>query len=398
MRENLFRSALDTNLTVVFTPLLAWVAYRVAKFVFVDARWAVVERNITNLMVGGFPRDRSGASGPPSSCSPRRSGSAPAQSASSAAGRSPRAVRARSAKVACAASARSSSSSASSSGSRAPRGAPARPRDLGGRSLLNVVGRRTPQRLEALRPPARPGRRRGRVPRRREAFGGVGWSLWGGFLLTVFLAVAAILLSFPFGVLLALGPALEPPRRARVCVAYIELFRGVPLITILFMAFFMIGFFLPRGVGAEPRHARDIGFTLFTCRLRRGDRARRPAVGARRPDRGRPGARALAAPHDVPHRAPPGAAGRDPRPRRPVHQPLQGHVARLHPRADGAARRRPEHHEAAGLPRAGPVSWRRSSSRASSTGRGHTGCHARASGWSGGLEWGSDEQPRTARP
>ncbi|MGH3057429.1 MAG: amino acid ABC transporter permease, partial [Gaiellaceae bacterium] len=57
MRENLFGSALDTVLTIVFALLLAWVAYRIGRFVFVDARWEVVERNITNLMVGGFPRD-----------------------------------------------------------------------------------------------------------------------------------------------------------------------------------------------------------------------------------------------------------------------------------------------------------------------------------------------------
>ena len=50
-----------------------------------------------------------------------------------------------------------------------------------------------------------------------------------------------------------------------VCVAYIELFRGVPLITILFMAFFMIGFFLPEGVEPPSLVTRAIiGFVLFT--------------------------------------------------------------------------------------------------------------------------------------
>src|SRR5688500_9262335 len=57
VRENLFGSTFDAILTVLFALLLAWVAYRVGKFVFFDARWEVVERNITNLMVGGFPRD-----------------------------------------------------------------------------------------------------------------------------------------------------------------------------------------------------------------------------------------------------------------------------------------------------------------------------------------------------
>jgi general L-amino acid transport system permease protein len=81
----------------------------------------------------------------------------------------------------------------------------------------------------------------------------------------VFLAVAAILLSFPFGVLLALGRRSSLPVVRAVCVAYIELFRGVPLITILFMAFFMIGFFLPEGVDPPSLVTRAIiGFTLFT--------------------------------------------------------------------------------------------------------------------------------------
>ena len=115
------------------------------------------------------------------------------------------------------------------------------------------------------------------------AFGGVGWSQWGGFLLTVFLAVSAILLSFPFGVLLALGRRSSLPVVRGVCVAYIELFRGVPLIAILFMAFFMIGFVLPEGRrGAQPCHPGHHRFHPLHVRLRRRDRARRAPVGARR--------------------------------------------------------------------------------------------------------------------
>ena len=58
LRENLFGSRLDTVLTIVFSVIVVWVAYRVGKFVLVDARWEIVERNITNLMVGSFPRDQ----------------------------------------------------------------------------------------------------------------------------------------------------------------------------------------------------------------------------------------------------------------------------------------------------------------------------------------------------
>ena len=56
-RENLFGSTFDTILTIAFGLVLAWIVYRIGRFVFVDARWEVVERNMTNLMVGSYPRD-----------------------------------------------------------------------------------------------------------------------------------------------------------------------------------------------------------------------------------------------------------------------------------------------------------------------------------------------------
>ena len=56
-RKNLFGSRLDTVLTIVFGLVVAWLVYRLGKFVFVDARWEIIERNITNLMVSRFPRD-----------------------------------------------------------------------------------------------------------------------------------------------------------------------------------------------------------------------------------------------------------------------------------------------------------------------------------------------------
>jgi len=97
------------------------------------------------------------------------------------------------------------------------------------------------------------------------AFGGVGWSSWGGLLLTVFLAVGGIVLSFPLGVLLALGRRSSFPAVRLVCVAYIELVRGVPLIAILFMGAFMIGFFLPVGFDTPSLETRAlIALVIFT--------------------------------------------------------------------------------------------------------------------------------------
>jgi general L-amino acid transport system permease protein len=57
-RANLFGGRLDTALTIVFSLLVLWVVYRLGRFVLVDARWEIVERNITNLLVGSFPRDQ----------------------------------------------------------------------------------------------------------------------------------------------------------------------------------------------------------------------------------------------------------------------------------------------------------------------------------------------------
>ncbi len=63
---------------------------------------------------------------------------------------------------------------------------------------------------------------------------------WGGLLLTMILAVVGIVVSFPLALLLALGRASTFPVIRLFCVGYIELIRGVPLITLLFMAKFIL--------------------------------------------------------------------------------------------------------------------------------------------------------------
>ena len=70
---------------------------------------------------------------------------------------------------------------------------------------------------------------------------------WGGLLLTMMLAIVGIVASFPLALLLALGRASTFPVIRLFCVGYIELIRGVPLITLLFMAKFI----LPLMVGTE---------------------------------------------------------------------------------------------------------------------------------------------------
>ncbi|MBV6396377.1 MAG: Inner membrane amino-acid ABC transporter permease protein YhdY [Anaerolineales bacterium] len=90
-------------------------------------------------------------------------------------------------------------------------------------------------------------------------------NLWGGLLLTFLLTVVAILFSFPLGVLLALGRRSKLPIIRWSSVAYIELVRGVPLITILFMAQLMLPLFLPEGVAIDRVVRAMVGMTLFSA-------------------------------------------------------------------------------------------------------------------------------------
>ena len=90
-------------------------------------------------------------------------------------------------------------------------------------------------------------------------------NLWGGLLLTLLLTVVGILVSFPMGILLALGRRSELPIIRWVSIGYIELVRGVPLVTILFMAQIMLPLFLPSGVEIDRVVRAMVGIILFTA-------------------------------------------------------------------------------------------------------------------------------------
>ena len=89
--------------------------------------------------------------------------------------------------------------------------------------------------------------------------------LWGGLLLTILLAVVGIIVSFPLGVLLALGRRSSMPAVSLVSTAYIEVIRAVPLVTILFMADIMLPFFLPGEVRIERVTRAMGGIALFSA-------------------------------------------------------------------------------------------------------------------------------------
>lgn len=90
-------------------------------------------------------------------------------------------------------------------------------------------------------------------------------NLWGGLLLTALLATVGIILSFPLGVLLALGRRSTLPAVRILSTAYIELIRGVPLVTILFMADILLPFFLPGEIRIDRVTRAMGGITLFSA-------------------------------------------------------------------------------------------------------------------------------------
>ena len=71
-------------------------------------------------------------------------------------------------------------------------------------------------------------------------------------------------MAFPIGILAALGRRSDLPVIKSVCVVYIELIRGVPLISVLFMASVMLPLFLPEGVTIDKLLRALVGITLFT--------------------------------------------------------------------------------------------------------------------------------------
>ena len=78
-------------------------------------------------------------------------------------------------------------------------------------------------------------------------------------------AVVGMALGFPLGVALALGRRSELPAVRAICVAYIELVRGVPLITVLFMASVMLPLFLPTGMTIDKLLRAQVAFILFSA-------------------------------------------------------------------------------------------------------------------------------------
>ena len=88
-------------------------------------------------------------------------------------------------------------------------------------------------------------------------------SQWGGLMLTLVIATVGIVGALPLGILLALGRRSRMPAVKVVCVTFIEFWRGVPLITVLFMSSVMLPLFLPEGMSFDKLLRAMIGVILF---------------------------------------------------------------------------------------------------------------------------------------
>lgn len=247
MRRHLFNTWYNSLLTLVFGLFLAFAAFRAVRFVAVTGRWRIISKNVTLLLVDLFPRTElwrvwtamfllAAASGTFAGAVRRRALAQPAGSSEHSAARRAWPVLLLVAVL-----------------------IGLRPSVLSG--LL----------VAALFVTAYAAFRLGRsvdvaFPNLAiacfavifasyvsiVAFGGVDPDEWGGLMLTFTLAAGGIVLSFPLGVALALGRRSTLPAVRMFCTAYIELVRGVPLITLLFMGFFVLLFVFPPG-SSPPR-------------------------------------------------------------------------------------------------------------------------------------------------
>ena len=88
---------------------------------------------------------------------------------------------------------------------------------------------------------------------------------WGGLPLTLLLSTIGIAAAFPIAIFVALGRRSHLPALRTICITYVELIRGVPLISVLFMASFLFPLFLPPGMNFDVLLRVVTGITLFAA-------------------------------------------------------------------------------------------------------------------------------------
>lgn len=86
---------------------------------------------------------------------------------------------------------------------------------------------------------------------------------WGGLPVTLILATSGLAFGFPLGIVVALGRRSRLPAIRSLCVLYVELIRGVPLISLLFMASVMFPLFMPDGINLDKLLRAQVAFVLY---------------------------------------------------------------------------------------------------------------------------------------
>ncbi len=89
--------------------------------------------------------------------------------------------------------------------------------------------------------------------------------LWGGLFLTLVISLVGIVASLPIGILLALGRRSSMPIVKALSIGFIEIWRGVPLITVLFMSSVMFPLFLPEGMNFDKLLRALVGVMFFSA-------------------------------------------------------------------------------------------------------------------------------------
>jgi len=265
MRRNLFANRRDTVLTIIAGIVVGFVAYRALRFVFVTGRWTIIRDNLSLFMVGRYPRDELWRL-------------ALAVMAIGFAGGAVAGVVAR---------------RRADAGQVDERNAWERGRDVVLRTwpvlvvvllLLLLANTITPW-LVALGVLVAIvlGRLLGRALGRRAGLvlvavaaavpvvllpalaAPLGWDEWGGLMLTMFIAVVAMVACFPLGVLLALGRRSSLPALRALSISFVEFFRGVPLVVLVLMSTTALGFFFPQDLLPGRIVRVTVAFTIFTA-------------------------------------------------------------------------------------------------------------------------------------
>ena len=266
LKRNLFRSPTDGIVTLVAGSLAIYLLYQAAQFVFVTGRWEIIEVNLKLLLVGRFPEEQMWVLG------------ASVLAIAFWAGLVARSLR---------------------------RQAPAKQKpfrmilDLAGRFglvfllavlliLLSgdssnwllaggvIVAILLGRLVGSIRERASLLRRLPRLlwvlPWTLLPLGFIYYTLslsaleeWGGFLINFYIAILAIALCFPLGVLLALGRRSSFPIVRLITTTYIELIRGAPLFVLLLLAGVALEFFVPPDLAPDQIFRAVTVFTLFTA-------------------------------------------------------------------------------------------------------------------------------------